>query len=60
VPEDVVNVPVLDSLLPVPVADVELEAVTGPTDVPDGFEETDVPPVLSRGNGVFWYGGGGP
>ncbi len=60
VPEDVVNVPVLGSLLPVLVGDVELAAVTGPTEVPDGDEETDVPPVLSGGNGVYWYGGGGP
>ncbi len=52
-PEDVFNVPVLDSLLPVPVGDVEFEAVTGPTDVPDGREETDVPPVLTGGDGVY-------
>ena len=30
-----------------PGEDVEFEAVTGPTDVPEGNDETAVPPVLS-------------
>ena len=50
--------PVLDALLPVPddedeVAvprkDVEFEAVTGPTAVPDGDDDTAVAPVLNGG-----------
>ena len=41
--------PVPDDGVPVPEKDVEFDAVTGPTAVPDDEEETAVPPVLNGG-----------